>query len=113
MSTMWPAPHGTRCDFCMAEAPLCLDIAPAARIVAELTDSRLYIDNEDWGACAECAALIADSRWLELLDRGIIGVMAFWNTPNTSENYRDYRAKLSFTLQGVFGSQWPDELCLW
>lgn len=50
MSTaVWPQPPGTRCDFCMAQAPLVLDIKPAARLIAELDDHRVWVDAEDWG----------------------------------------------------------------
>lgn len=112
-STAWPLRPGTRCDFCLSEAvPPWVNIKPAARVIAELIDGRFFIDDEDWGACKECGVLIGASRWSELLDRCVMGVMAFWNGPDTLETRRECRARLAFTLQGVFGDNWPDELCL-
>lgn len=66
-----------RCDFCSATVPLVrtFTVPKDTTITAEMQNGDTWIDDGQWGACADCAKLIETKQWSELVKRGKQGLI--------------------------------------
>lgn len=89
------------CDFCAArDVQLVLDVKGWKRAVGTFPSGNKLVDDGDWGACPECAQLIAAHNWRGLLERCIAGTCAIF--PDKVFDL-GHRQRMHDLIEGVFG----------
>jgi hypothetical protein len=91
------------CDFCLQPAQLVRDYHPDAKLIAHLPDNVVFIDDGDWGACAECTALIDARRFHDLTERLVSGMIQSGMVGGTKLECDAARGRALMCLQYVLG----------
>lgn len=94
---------GEMCDFCAARnVQLVLDVNGQKRVVGTFASGNKLIDDGIWGACPECAQLIAAKNWHGLLERCIAGTCVMF--PHLAFDLGQ-RRRMTDLIEGIFGVQ--------
>lgn len=98
--------QGNICDFCNRERPLIFNVIAKSRFKGKLNDGRIVVDGDQiWGACADCAFLIQEGIWNELLEKSVDGYIASCDgeIPKFPVNREATKQHMNSILQIVFG----------